>query len=237
MKTPLLVPFAALAMALAVAGPPVADAAAAPSPSPAVSKDPCASSKSKWAHAQCEAFTHSAPGDEYFGRMKMSYLGIDNTFKDGTISAGTYTTDSRLINKLVLADDALARWAAKYPGDPQLARSYYLGVIVFRKVYTQQGQDLAWRYMQLLLHKYPNTYFGKQIAAALAKDGFTEHWFAAAQACPATVAKATPTPTPTPSPTPAPNKPNVEVLDPPCVQPSLPPAGAATPTPSPTPKH
>jgi len=65
--------------------------AATPQPSAATTtknKDICGSAKSKWAHVQCMQFNNSAPGDEYFGRMKMSYLGIDNTYKDGAISAG-----------------------------------------------------------------------------------------------------------------------------------------------------
>ena len=58
------------------------------SATPSKNKDVCGATKSKWAHLQCEQFNSSAPGDEYFGRMKMSYLGIDNTYKDGAISAG-----------------------------------------------------------------------------------------------------------------------------------------------------
>ena len=51
--------------------------------------------------------------------MKISYLGIDNTFKDGSISAGAYTTDPHVIAKLLFADEALQRWASKYPNDPR----------------------------------------------------------------------------------------------------------------------
>jgi hypothetical protein len=178
---------------------------------------------------QCQEFTSSAPGDEYFGRMKISYLGIDNTFKDGTISAGAYTTDSRLISKLMFADEALQRWASKYPGDPQLPRAYFLGVQVFRKVYTQDGQQIAWRYMQTLVKTYPNTYFGKTIKESLSK-GFTEHWFANALPCPTPLPKGVQperTPSASPTPSPAPGQPSVEIIVPPCVP--------ATPSPSPAP--
>ncbi|HEY1655440.1 MAG TPA: hypothetical protein VGF86_10025 [Candidatus Tumulicola sp.] len=230
------IPTAALAVftlaigALATLGTAETSSSAAPaaSPSPA-KKDPCGATKSKWAHVQCQQFNNSAPGDEYFGRMKISYLGIDNTFRDGVISAGAYTTDDRLISKLMFADEALQRWAAKYPGDPQLARSYFLGIQVLRKVYTQPGQQLAWHYMQMLVTKYPTTYFGKTMKASLAK-GFTEHWFANALPCPTPLPKgampqATPNATATPSP--APGQPAVQIIDPPCVK--------ATPTPSPEP--
>jgi len=185
-------------------------------------KDPCGDTKSKWAHFQCQEYNSSAPGDEYFGRMKISYLGIDNTFKDGSISAGAYTTDPKVIAKLMFADEALQRWAAKYPSDPELARSYFLGVQVFRKVYTQPGQELAWHYVQILITKYPKTYFGKNVKASVA-SGFTEHWFALPQLCPTPLPKGVmpeKSPSATASPTPAPGQPAIDVITPPCVQPS-----------------
>jgi hypothetical protein len=184
---------------------------------------------------RCQQFNNSAPGDEYFGRMKMSYLGIDNTYKDGAISAGEYTTDPRLISKLDFATEALHRWAQKYPNDPQLARSYYLGILVMRKVYTQPEQQTTWEFMQILVHKYPNTYFGKTVKTSLA-SGFTEHWFAVAQICPTPslglASHPAPTDAPSPSPSPAPGHPAVEIITPPCVQPS--PAPDDTTAPSPT---
>jgi hypothetical protein len=197
--------------------------AASPKPSASPSKnDVCGSTKSKWAHIKCEEYNDSAPGDEYFGRMKISYLGIDNTYKDGAISAGAYTTDSRLIAKLDFATEALRKWAAKYPNDPQLARSYFLGVITLRKVYTQTEQQTAWEFSQILIKKYGNTYFGKTMKATVAQ-GYTEHWFALAQLCPtplpAGVMPET-TPVATPSASPAPGHPVIEIITPPCVQPS-----------------
>jgi len=187
---------------------------AAPAASPSPKNDPCKSETSKWAHLQCEDFNSSAPGDEYFGRMKLSYLGINNTFKDGVISAGAYTTDPRVISKLNFADDALRVWAQRYPNDPQLARSYFLGVQVFRKVYTLQGQQTTWYYITMLTHKFASSYFGKTMIASLKKNGYTEHWFADPAACPIVTpvpaplpkgAKPTPTPSPTEEPTAAPS--------------------------------
>jgi hypothetical protein len=233
---------------------PLSTAAAAPSPTPppsaAKSHDVCGATKSKWAHLQCEQFNSSAPGDEYFGRMKMSYLGIDNTYKDGAISAGDYTTDPRLISKLDYATEALHRWAQKYPNDPQLPRSYFLGIAVLRKVYTQSEQQTTWQFMEILVTKYPNTYFGKAMKASVA-HGYTEHWFALAQLCPTPLPPGVmpeTTPAATPSPSPAPGRPAVDIITPPCVQPSpdsdeneapaaMPsPGSAAMPSPAPSPK-
>lgn len=237
-------PLAALAImggaSPAGAGAATPTTAATPTPNP--KKDPCASAKSKFEHLQCVEFNGSAPGDEYFGRMKMSYLGIDNTYKDGVISAGAYTTDQHLISKLMFADEALHTWEKKYPNDPQLARSYFFGEAVWRKVYTEDGQHIAWAYIQTLTHKYGNTYFGKTMKASLAKNGFTEHWFALPQICPTPLPKGVmpeTTPASTPSPTPAPGQPAINIITPPCVQPPSPspnPYESPSGSPSPTPK-
>jgi hypothetical protein len=184
----------------------------------------CGSTKSKWAHLKCEQFNESAPGDEYFGRMKLSYLGINNTYKDGAVSAGAYTTDPHLIVKLDFATDALQKWAAKYPNDPELARSYYLATIVLQKVYTQHEQEVTWQFLTLLAAKYPHTYFGKSAKTTIA-NGYTEHWFGMAQICPTPLPKgAMPqaTPNAAPAPSPAPGHPTIDVITPPCVQSSAP---------------
>ena len=127
--TPFQVSVASIALSVALGS--AAMAATTPKPAAtAAPKDACASKKSKWEHQQCENYTHAAPGDEYFGRMKMSFLGINNTFHDETIRAGDYTTDSGIINKVAFADEALEQWSHRYPGDPQLARSYILAIVM-----------------------------------------------------------------------------------------------------------
>lgn len=221
------------------------EATATPSPNP--TKDPCITAKSKWQHLQCMQFNSSAPGDDYFGRMKLSYLGIHNVFKDSAISAGAYTTDPRIIGRLIAADDALKDWGKKYPNDPQLARSYFLGEQVWRKVYTQDGQRVAWQYIQTLTHAYAGTYFGKTMTASLAKNGFTEHWLALPQTCPTPQPKGVKpeaTPRATPAPTPAPGDPPIDVIASPCVKPMpnqiarVSSHSSASPSPSPKPtKH
>lgn len=213
--------FIALSAALGSA----AMAASTPKPAaPTAPKDTCASLKSKWEKQQCENYSHSAPGDEYFGRMKISFLGINNTFHDETIRAGDYTTDPGIISKVAFADEALEQWSHRYPGDPQLARSYYLAIVMYKKIYTQDGQQKAWTYMHVLTSRFGSTYFGKLEKADLAR-GFTEHYFANPQLCPTplpsgVVVPADVTPAATATPQPAPGSPNVEIITPPCVQPS-----------------
>lgn len=167
--------------------------------------------------------------------MKMSYLGIDNTYRDAAVSAGAYTTDPHLIAKLDFATEALQRWAQKYPNDPQLPRSYFLAVQVLRKVYTQPEQQMTWGFIELLVSKYRSSYFGKVMTASL-KTGYTEHWFALAQICPTPLPLGVmpeTTPNATPSPSPGPGHPAINIITPPCVEPSPVPTEAPEEMPAP----
>ena len=171
----------------------------------------------------------SAPGDQYFGRLKMSYLGINNTFRDDAIRAGTSTTDGGIITSVNFADEALSAWAKQYPGDPQLARSYFLAIEAMSKLYVQPEQERAYHYMLVLVHDFPKTYFGKVMSASLSR-GFTEHWYAQAEPCDAPL----PTATPASSPTPSKQSPiHVEVIPVPCIPPPSTPS-PSTPSPAPS---
>ncbi len=123
-----------------------------------------------------------APADEYFGRMKLSFLGINNTFQHAAIEAGPHTTSSSIVNKVDFAMEALNDWQNRYPRDPHLARSYFLGELTFKKIWIQKYQDKAWAYMQRLVTVYPTTFFGKTVKTELAK-GFTQHYYAEPVPC------------------------------------------------------
>lgn len=170
------------------------------------------------AELRAQLLKKSAPGDEYFGHMKMSYLGINNTLHDEAIRAGDYTTSDDIIHKVSDAENSLNDWRNKYPDDPQLARTFYLMGKMYAKIWTAQGQGRAAYYYQALERQFPKSYFGKLMHAQLAK-GFTEHILADALPCP------TPLPTATPPPTPLPRG----------VHPTPTPSETPSPTPSPTP--
>jgi hypothetical protein len=177
----------------------------------------------------------SAPADEYFGRLKMSFLGINNTLHDVGITAGDHTTDPSVVAKVALAEDALKDWEKRYPRDPQLGRSYYLAIAVEKKIWVQANQQQAWAYMNRVATVFPNTYFGKLIKREIA-IGFTEHYYATAVACP------TPSPTATPEPTTVPGPVAAVTVAPstnrrrPAATPSPTPTPTPTPTASPTPE-
>jgi hypothetical protein len=187
----------------------------------------------KWQQYQQSLYKRSAPADEYFGRQKYSYLGINNALRNVTVLSGDHTTDPGLIASLSRIDDALTVWTAKYPHDPQLARTYFLVIAAYSKMWTQPYQEKAWTYLHLLLERFPATYFAKQVRRDLAL-GFTEHYYAEPEICP------TPSPEPTimPTETPAPKHGRKETPEPtasPTLLPTEEPTESPTPQPTPTP--
>jgi hypothetical protein len=165
-----------------------------------------------------------APADQYFGKLKLSFLGINNTFRDAGISAADHTTDPTVVNKVDFAIDALNDWQKKFPADPQLSRTYFLAQITLKKIWIQKYQDKAWSYMQHLLVAYPATFYAKTVKAEIAR-GFTRHYYAVAVPCDASA-------TPAPSVTTDNGKYKTVVETPPCITPSPSPSPSIEPTPS-----
>jgi hypothetical protein len=228
-----------------VAGSP--SAAPMPSASPVVKASPAAKASpplSQWQRRQRELYRNSAPADEYFGKLKLSFLGINNTFRDAAISSGDHTIDPQLVAKVGFADDALTDWASRYPRDPQLARTYYLAIQSQQRIWLKANQERAYVYMNRIVTQFGNSYFGKLVAKNLA-IGFTEHYYAAAVACPTPVPTPTPTMEPTVAPTASPTAqprrrgrpaPTPSPSPTPVVTPSPEPSPSPTPSPVPTPR-
>jgi heat shock protein HslJ len=167
-----------------------------------------------------------APADAYFGRLRMSYIGINNTFRDTAIQAGDFTTEGGIVNRVNFAMDALSAWENQYPRDPQLARSYFLGQTTLKKIWLKPYQLQAWVYMQHIMKAFPGTFFAKTVRADIAK-GFTMNWFAAPPLC------SDPNPPPVPSPTNAGSY-KIVVHAQPCVPATPSPSPSPTPTAAPT---
>src|ERR1700680_1181126 len=117
----------------------------APKIRPAAEKSPAP--LSRYQRERLEKYNNSAPADQYFGKMKMSFLGINNTFRDATIMSGDHTDSAGIVNKVGFADDALQEWARRFPRDPQLARTYYLAIRAQQKIWLKHNQERAWTYM------------------------------------------------------------------------------------------
>lgn len=201
--------------------------------SPVATKPTSAPHLSKYQQERLQQYHDSAPADQYFGRMKMSYLGINNTFHDAAISAGDHTTDPSIVSKVAFADEALLDWARHFPHDPQLARTYFLGFQIERKIWLKPNQERAWSDMNRLIALFPTSYFGKLIKKDMT-IGFTEHYYAEATPCATPTPAPSETPTPVPTPTPAPAR-RGRAQATPAPQPTATPAPTPTPSPEPTP--
>ena len=85
------------------------------------------------------AFVHRsalAPADEYFGGFKMSILGVRNTIADIDARADVAADAAArsLCHKLVLAEEALRDWHAKYPDDVWIPRLGYAMLKDYEKI-------------------------------------------------------------------------------------------------------
>lgn len=130
----------------------------------------------KAAHHKVAAATFAkvAPADEYFGRLKMSILGVRNQLKD--LSAKVAFNPDRGGDQLGAAgmvEDAIHDWEHKYPGDGWLPKSVYDLSQLYSSIHTPEGQIRATRTLQWLVNRYPRcAYAGAartQISALITK--------------------------------------------------------------------
>ncbi len=109
-----------------------------------------------------------APADEYFGRLKMSILGIRNQLHDLALRV-QYTPDSgeAVLGSATMVEDAVRDWERKYPADPWLAKSVYELTSLYARVHTDRGRDDAQRALQWLLNRYGRTAYALQAKTLL----------------------------------------------------------------------
>jgi hypothetical protein len=64
-----------------------------------------------------------APADEYFGRLKMSVLGIQNVIRDMRLRVQSDPTRTESIfGSLAMVEDSIHDWESKYPQDNWIAK-------------------------------------------------------------------------------------------------------------------
>jgi len=222
---------------------PAAEPAATSAKAPAAAKPTPVAKKRYMTKAEIAAaqarLRDAAPADSYFGHLKLSYIGINNTFRDASRLAGDSTTSGAIVSKVEAADEALRDFAARYPRDATLAQSYFLASRAEKKIWIQHNQERASAYLKLLVSRYGDTYFGKLTKKDIA-GGITEHWYATAVACatpePTLAPTATPEPTAVPSATPQPKRGRANPKPTPSPTPTASPTPSPTPTPVPTPQ-
>jgi len=128
------------------------------------------------AHAKAPAKTVArapkckvAPADEYFGKLKLSILGIRNTIKDQglKVDVDPDRADSTF-NAIALTEDAIRDWEHKYPCDSWIPGSIFALEHFYTKIHTADGVRHVHATFAWLSHDYPRH---KLIASARAESG------------------------------------------------------------------
>ncbi len=99
-----------------------------------------------------------APADEYFGKMKMSILGIGNVIKDDglKIDADASSVD-RLSNGIALVEDAIHDWERKYPQDTWIPRALFGLERLYAKIDRDDARAKAKATMLWLVRDFPTS--------------------------------------------------------------------------------
>jgi hypothetical protein len=151
-----------------------------------------------------------APADEYFGRLKMSILGVRSKVKDLGLDADTHPEhDAAILSTALWVEDAMRDWSKKYPYDKWLPRYAYALEVMYEHIPGDEAAKRAHRQLNYITAFFPQTVYGKVGRAKLA-DGI---------------------PTPDPSATPATELEHLALIDG-KVRPTIPPLAAA-PVPAP----
>lgn len=107
--------------------------------------------------AQSVPMSALAPADEYFGHYRLSVLGIANTIRDvGRRLEEGANPPSLLDGPLSFAADAIAAWEHAYPRDPWIAKDLLGLEVVYLRVPSAQGRQLAKRTAAWLARDYPD---------------------------------------------------------------------------------
>ena len=147
----------------------VATTAAVPSTSPALSG---AAHNSAAVHAKpvkvAAAKCKVAPADEYFGKLKMSILGIRNTIKDQGLKIDVDPSKApTTLNAIALTEDAVRDWQKKYRCDSWIPGTIYALEHFYLKIHTDDGVKHVHAAFAWLRHDYPKSRF---VAIALREN-------------------------------------------------------------------
>jgi hypothetical protein len=158
------VPATAPPKTTAPAVPPKTAAHAAPPKTTASAAKPAKKTVAK-AAPRCKV----APADEYFGRLKMSILGIRNTIKDQGIKADNDPDKATsTLGSIALTEDAIHDWQRKYPCDGWLPGTLYSLEHFYLKIHTDDGVKHVHATFAWLRKSYPKSRF---VQVAQREDG------------------------------------------------------------------
>jgi hypothetical protein len=112
-----------------------------------------------------------APADEYFGRLKMSILGIRNTIKDMGLKADADPVHApSILGTVALTEDAMHDWEKKYPQDSWIPPAIFALERLYAKVDSDDARMHARLTMVWLVHDYPRTAVAKIGAQELSQN-------------------------------------------------------------------
>jgi hypothetical protein len=112
-----------------------------------------------------------APADEYFGRLKMSILGIKNTIRDlGARYAVNHDIADRTVITAADTEGAIRDWERKYPHDKDVARSMYYLQRLYTTVACESGKAKAHMVAMWLFADYPKSPQAKLLKKQLAME-------------------------------------------------------------------
>ncbi len=117
-----------------------------------------ASETTKSESAPAHRHSSVAPADEYFGKLKMSVLGMRNTMADlgRKIDYSPEKAESIFANTDYL-EDSIHDWQKKYPHDTWLPR-YVLDLAhLYGKVPSDEGRNRAKKTMAWLVAGFPHS--------------------------------------------------------------------------------
>jgi hypothetical protein len=104
-----------------------------------------------------------APADRYFGRLKMSILGVRNSLRDLSARADADPEAAdHIFDKAVLVEDALRDWQAHFPRDPWIPKYAYALAELYGKLQTDDAQTRKDETLNWLIASYPNSEYALQ---------------------------------------------------------------------------
>jgi hypothetical protein len=108
-----------------------------------------------------------APADEYFGRYRLSSLGVRNAIRDMTIEGDSPLALPLQTERIAAVESALPAWADKYPHDPWVpsAIAKFAVFLISKRVAEYDRSALA--FFSYLQWAYPKTWYASYAQAHL----------------------------------------------------------------------
>lgn len=103
-----------------------------------------------------------APADEYFGRLKMSVLGLRNKVRDLGLDVDVHPEHgSAVLSTAIFVEDALRDWSRKYPRDGWLPRYAYALVTVYERIPGDEARRRAVAQLNYIVASFPASPFAR----------------------------------------------------------------------------